>query len=171
MGLVETCKGGYREINNRYQNLADTIAYKIAEILPARYFKPFPWETAQKGILYKLLGVELIKRYIPNGGDLEVRERRKIDPKYHQKGFTLKTPTLEEILKYETYSRKHEILHTAGTLLGITGLITATSLNNNIFIVASAAWGAGNLYPVMIQRSSRARMHRVLERAKRIKNY
>lgn len=150
--------------------LTNNVYAKIAGLIPDWYYKPRSWERAGNGFIYKALGIELIKDFIPTGGDRKIKKKRKIDPNYHTPTFTFKKPSFKEMQIYERYTRIHETTHMLASILG-TGLTGAFFMNNNLALVlASGIYTLGNIYPVMLQRYNRERMYRLMEKANRIGN-
>lgn len=153
--------------NVRPTDLATSIYAKIADILPDWYYKPHFWE--KKGRVYKMLGIGLVKKFVPTGGDRMVKHKRSINPDFHMQGFTLKTPSLEAMLQYEKYTRIHEATHVVGTAIGACLATASTFADNRLFLIATGIGTLANIYPVMLQRYNRERIYRVLERARRLK--
>ncbi len=156
MSAIESYLAKARNLGSTYNNTADRLCTKAATRLPERYFKPFPWEQIGNGIIYSLAGVGIFRKLVCEKGN-------------RGEGYALKFPTLTELLKYEIYTRRHEVNHTIQTLVGIAGITISSHFDNSLLMVGCGAWAVGNLYPTMLQRALRERVYRVLDRANKRK--
>jgi hypothetical protein len=125
-------------------------------LLPPAYFRVHRFE--QTGRVYESLGVRLFRRFAPDG-DLANRWERRANPNYRTirgrrsaAGFVVRT---------EQSERGHVVLLT----LGVVSAAFAWNLGwHGWALYLSAGNVVVNLYPILLQRYTRARLHAVLSR-------
>ena len=128
----------------------------LAMILPAGYYRPRSWEIS--GRVYEYLGVRLYKRWTPDG-DFVVRKVRRFLPDYRVIGGRAR------LSGFEMVTRRAEQGHLIMLLVSVPAIFYA--IYNGWMVIA--CWLViGNLviniYPIMVQRYNRARVHRILVR-------
>lgn len=131
----------------------------FARLLPERYYRIKPCEWS--GRVYERLGIRFFKRFVPNG-DYINRIIRHSDPGYRV------VCDEESIARFEVGTRLAEKCHLAGLWLALPCTVYALLLGWNKY----ALWllipnVLLHLYPVLLQRYTRARIQRVLKRGKR----
>ena len=124
--------------------------------LPARYYRPKPFEAG--GRVYELLGVRFYRRWMMNG-DYMNRIARRFVP-----GYRVITNS-DSMRKFEAQARRHEKGHLMWFFItALAGAYAAalgsTALAACLFLSSLLV----HLYPMMLQRYTRARMYRRLER-------
>lgn len=134
-------------------NLKERI--EMLKALIESYFAPKSWERS--GRLYELLGIRFFKKYLPTSGDWVMRHiwRSKM----------LEDGNTETLKQHVGFTRACEAIH---LICGIVmlGLLLDSATSGHKFkfaILALVLNMVGNLYPVMLQRYNRARIHRVLD--------
>ena len=124
--------------------------------LAERYFRPKAVEL--DGSLYAWLGVVRFKRILTS--------LVRVDPdRPVTNGYALGGRSLEDVRTFERISRRSEVIHLLGLILAV------------LFLGSSAVWGgllvagllvfAANFHCFLLQRYNRARVYRVLARARR----
>jgi hypothetical protein len=127
--------------------------WQVARLLPERYYRIKPLELS--GRLYERLGIRFFKRFVPNG-DYINRIIRRTEPGYRvisDKG---------SIIELESRTRLAETCHLAGLFLPLPSAVYALMLGWDLF----ALWMIlpfipFHLYPVLLQRYTRARIAKV----------
>ena len=120
--------------------------------LPARYYRPKSFES--DGRVYELLGVRFYKRWMMNG-DYMNRLTRRFVPGYRI------VSGADSLRKFEAQARRHEKGHLlwfiitalAGSYAAVLG---STALAACLFLSSLLV----HLYPLMLQRYTRARIYR-----------
>lgn len=125
------------------------------------YFKPKPFETER---LYRNLGVTVFKKYLPNGGDLAVR--------HGQESLMPDRGTRRERLReLDTSSRFLEAMHVG--MFAVSSVFTeplVTHKEQRGFLPLAITTNVlVNIYPIMLQRYNRLRVHRILSKIDRNK--
>jgi hypothetical protein len=131
----------------------------FARLLPERYYRIKPCESS--GRVYERLGIRSFKRFVPNG-DYVNRIIRRSDSGYRV------VWDEESIVRFEARTRLAEKCHLAGLWLALQCAVYALLSDWNKF----ALWLLlpnlpFHIYPILLQRYTRARIQRVLNRAKR----
>ena len=122
--------------------------------LPAAYYRIRPFE--RDGRLYEALGVRWFRRFVPDG-DLANRWRRR-----HHSSFRV-IPNRQAAERFVRRTELSEKSHLVLLLMGILSTAFAWEIGWRGW-----AWYLGtgnlavNLYPVLLQRYTRARLHAVL---------
>lgn len=115
------------------------------------YFAPKFFE--KNGLIYKLLGVHIFKRFLPTGGDIISRIT---------KTRTIENGKTETLKRYEKYTRIYEAIH----LTAFVGYIALIMINLSLYWVVM--WVVLNLlinvYPIMVQRYNRGRIYKILQK-------
>jgi hypothetical protein len=125
---------------------------------PAAYLRPRRWET--DGRLYEMLGVRAFRRLVPNG-DWVNRIRRRRDP--HFRVVSHRRAAAAYVARTEEGERTHGVLLLAGLVssvyarrIGWDGWCAFLTVGNVLV----------NLYPMLLQRYTRARLYRLLARGR-----
>lgn len=123
-------------------------------ILPRKYFRVHRFE--QSGRLYELLGVRLFRKVAPDG-DLANRWERRADPGYRI--IRGRRSAMAFVTRTEQSERGHIVL----LMLGIVSAAFAWSLGwHGWALYLSAGNILVNVYPILLQRYTRSRLHAVL---------
>lgn len=129
------------------------------------YFTPKFFE--KNGIIYKRLGVRLIKQHLPLPSlDPGIHMFRK-HFKSNLPGFSLRKPTIEDAKKFESLTRLYEAIHMVG-VIGPAEHLTSSLLGEKLTLslsssVLTAAFIV-NLYGFMIQRYNRSRIYTIIRK-------
>lgn len=122
------------------------------------YFKPRKFEYSGRTSIYKYIGINLFKKYLPTSGDLVYRY-------WGKKHLGFKSiKTYQPLLRFEMQTRKWEFRHLIGMFgfLFIAGAIeTHYKLSDYIFV--SLLFLLINVYPIVLQRHNRIRIINVLK--------
>ncbi|MES2521647.1 MAG: hypothetical protein V4617_03030 [Gemmatimonadota bacterium] len=125
-------------------------------LMPRAYFQVHRFERT--GQIYEWLGVRLFRRFVPDG-DLANRRERKTRPHYRVIGGRRSAANF--VLRTEQSERGHLVLLALGIAsagyalhLGWHGWATYLSAGNVLV----------NVYPILLQRYTRSRLHGVLSR-------
>lgn len=117
------------------------------------YFAPKRWEMSGK--LYEFFGIRFYKKWVPTGGEVQVRRSGE---KY------LKGRNMAAVLVFEQLTRKNEAAHVF-LFLVYTGLGLLMSLLHVGFVLLFLILNIlVNVYPIMLQRYNRARIYRMQQR-------
>ena len=132
------------------------VGWQVARLLPECYYRTKPFELS--GRIYKRLGVRFFRRFVPNG-DYINRIIRRSEPEYKV------ISDKDSIIVFEGRTRLAEKCHLAALLLPLPAAVYALMLGWHWF----ALWMIlpfipFHLYPVLLQRYTRARIERVLNR-------
>lgn len=131
----------------------------IAELLPERYYRIKPFELS--GRVYERLGIRFFKRFVPNGEYIN-RIIRRSEPGYRV------ICDENSIVKFEAETRLAERCHIVSLLLMLPSAAYALMLGWNNFALWILLPNIPlHLYPVLLQRYTRARIQKVLNRGKR----
>lgn len=128
------------------------------------WFRP-KWFESER--LYERLGVLLIKRYVPTGGDLVMQRLRRHHPERRWV-----RPNLQSLRRYERKTRLNESMHVIGSsgVLVFAGIKFAsgslTTVGLTLAIALNLTFG---LWPIILQRYNRLRLYRAIEHA-RVRN-
>jgi len=128
------------------------------------YFKPREFE--KKGKVYEWLGVRTFKKFLPTFGDYVNRFVFKPLGMPH-----LINKSNQSLQTWATMTKVYETLHL--TDVPIYSLLTIGMLAIGSYDGVAIGIGlnlAINVYPIMTQRYNRGRIHRVLERQKRLES-
>jgi hypothetical protein len=121
------------------------------------YFKPKKFEYSGRSSIYKYIGINLFKKYLPTTGDLVYRY-------WGKKHLGFKSiKKYQQLLRFEMLTRKWEFRH----LIGMIGfLIIAGAIENHYklfdYIFVSLLFLLINIYPIALQRHNRIRIINVL---------
>jgi glycosyl-4,4'-diaponeurosporenoate acyltransferase len=125
------------------------------------WFQP-KWFESER--LYKRLGVLLIKRYVPTGGDLVMQRLRRHHPERRWV-----SPNLQSLCRYERRTRLNESMHVIGSS-GVVALAAIKFASGSLTTAGLTAAIALNLifglWPIILQRYNRLRLYRAIERAR-----
>lgn len=128
----------------------------IVQSLPERYYQTTKIEL--RGRLYELMGIRFFKRVVPNG-DYINRINRRFEPNYRIIG------DKASIFEYEANTRLAERCHLISLILVIPSAIYALALGWNQFALWLLLPNIPlHLYPVLLQRYTRARIECVVNR-------
>ena len=112
--------------------------------------------------LYKRLGAQVLKRYVPTGGDLVMRRLRRDHPERRWL-----TSSLQSLRSYEKRTRLNESFHVVG-FIGFAILaarrFASSSLSSVGLAFALALDVILGLWPVVLQRYNRLRLYRAISR-------
>lgn len=130
----------------------------FAQLLPERYYRIKPCESS--GRVYERLGIRFFKRFVPKG-DYVNRIIRNSEPGYRV------VCDEESIVRFEIETRLAEKCHLAGLWLALPCTVYALLLGWNKFALWMLLPNVPlHLYPILLQRYTRARIQRVLKREK-----
>ena len=125
-------------------------------LLPAGYFEPWQWEA--RGQFYRRVGVEQFRSIVANG-DLVNRFVRARHRDYHVYG-----AELDRLVPKSIWNERR---HIAYLCWGCLTALAAHRIGWNMWAVWLAGSNIGaNLYPIMLQRYSRARVLRLARLAR-----
>jgi glycosyl-4,4'-diaponeurosporenoate acyltransferase len=145
---------GYRSLFLIFLPLVS--ACLIAQSLPDSYYRTKRFESS--GRLYEALGIRWFKRFTPDG-DCINRINRRFDPEYSL------LRSHESIVEFEARTRLAERCHLISLIIVMPSAFYALALGWNQFVVWLLLPAIPlHLYPVMLQRYTRARIERVLQR-------
>lgn len=145
---------GYRSLLLIFLPLV--LAWLVAQSLPDSYYRTKRFESS--GRLYEALGIRWFKRFTPNG-DCINRINRRFDPEYSVLG------SHESIVEFEARTRTAERCHLISLIFVMPSVFYALALGWNQFVLWLLLPAIPlHLYPVMLQRYTRARIERVLQR-------
>lgn len=132
------------------------------------YFKPRDFE--KKGKLYKALGMNLIRKYVPNGGSYWIKKKKELPQ--------ITTGNKKELESIIEQTKNPEIIHLIGIaaclVLGTKGVLEALNTHSSASIpyIIGGIWAIGNhfmnILPVMSLRYIRAKSYDLLERKEKL---
>ncbi len=123
--------------------------------LPQRYFRVFEFERS--GRFYERLGVKGFRRFAPDGEYANRWERR---TKPDHRIIPNRQSAYDFLARTESSERGHIVL----MMLGIVSAIYAWSLVwHGWALYLSAGNVLVNVYPILLQRYTRSRLHRILK--------
>lgn len=135
---------------------AMAISVALWWILPGGYFRVFRFE--QTGRVYELLGVLVFRKFVPDGDFANRWERRK-DPNYRM--IRSRKSAADFIKRTEQSERGHVVL----LAIGAVSAAHAWSIGwNGWALYLSAGNVVVNVYPILLQRYTRSRIYRILQR-------
>jgi Glycosyl-4,4'-diaponeurosporenoate acyltransferase len=149
-----------------YSRRVESEAAVLSRRLTDLWFEPKPFETEA---IYERLGVLVLKRYVPTGGDLFMRWIRRRHPDLK----LLRSADIESLQQFERWTRVAESTHLAGFVcFGVLAVFRFVhgSLSRNTLAVAMSLDLALGLWPVALQRYNRLRLLRAIETAGRLHN-
>ncbi len=122
------------------------------------YFKPGKFEYSGRSSIYKYIGINIFKKYLPTSGDFAYRYRCKKHLAFHS------IKKYQPLLRFEMQTRKWEFRH----LIGMIGfLIIAGAIEKHYklsdYIFVSLLFLLINIYPIALQRHNRIRIINVLK--------
>lgn len=133
--------------------------WATARLLPERYYRIRAFESG--GRVYEWLGIRLFKRFVPDG-DYVNRLVRRSDPGYRL------VRDADSLVRFEARTRLAEKCHVAGLWLALPCAAYALLLGWDGFALWLLLPNVPlHLYPVLLQRYTRARIQRVLARGGR----
>lgn len=125
------------------------------------WFRPKRFESER---LYKRLGVLVIKRYVPTGGDLVMQRLRRRHPERRWV-----SSNLQSLGRYERRTRLNESMHVVGSS-GVVALAAIKFALGSLTIAGLTVAIALNLifglWPIILQRYNRLRLYRAIDRAR-----
>jgi len=137
--------------------LISSAAGLMAAFLPDSYFRPRAFELS--GSLYETAGVQRFGRYMMHG-DYMNRRIRKIIPGYRVIGGR------DSMHRIEAHTRESERGHIVWLLSGVPpaiyAIVSGWSKFAAYFVVVNIIL---NIYPILLQRYTRARIYRILRDA------
>ena len=122
-------------------------------VLPRAWFRPRGFE---RGPLYRLMGVRLFRRLAPDGDFVNSRLRR-VEPSY--RAIATRRDLREHLKGTYTNERAHLVLFLLGAWTQLFALTTGQFVWAALLTAGNVAF---NLYPVLHQRSKRARARRAI---------
>lgn len=135
-----------------------TSASVLVLYLPDQYYHPKSFELS--GRLYELLGVKFYKRWMMNGDYMNHIIRRFV-PEYRV------VDSFASMRKFEAQARRHEKGHFMWVIITMLAGVYATILGSYMLAICLLLSGLMvHLYPMMLQRYTRARIYKCLERRK-----
>jgi hypothetical protein len=120
------------------------------------YFRPKRWESS--GRIYKLVGVLLFKRIVVRLGKSTGQNSSKPNNYY------IWQRNVEGLRKFEQKTRYNELMHLAGIIIPLIGLISKhvePSTRIILWLVLLI-----NIHPFFLQRYNRGRIYKILENHK-----
>jgi hypothetical protein len=128
----------------------------VAAALPEGYYRPRRLEAS--GRLYERLGIRLFRHFVMNGDDMNT-EIRRIYPTYRVIGGP------REMRRLEAQTRLNERAHMFAFWAGLPAVVYAAVLGWTGFaLFLGGATAVANVYPILLQRYTRARIHGILSR-------
>jgi hypothetical protein len=128
----------------------------FAATLPEAWFRPRRWELS--GAVYEKLGVRWFKRFMI-GGDYVNRRVRHLLPGHRT------YPTEMTLQRLSAETRAAEKGHALWGLVALPAVAFAVMTGWRLFAIAFALVNVGaNLYPILLQRYTRARIARIAGR-------
>jgi hypothetical protein len=121
------------------------------------WFRPKTFESER---LYRRMGVSVLKRYVPTGGDLVMERLRRRYPRAQ-----LVTASLPSLRTHERRTRISEAVHVVGVaVFGTLAIVkfATSSMRPFIFVVALLLMLIVGLWPVILQRYNRLRLYRII---------
>ena len=133
--------------------------YRSSDYLRDAYLRLRGIEYWGNGMIYRLLGVPLFKRYVPTSGDLVCRWRgQRLLP---AGGYS----ALKGLRRYEQRARVIEWRHLGGFLAMAAGIQLTSSVLDSVTVTLLWVFNLlVNLYPILLQRYNRLRIELVLRR-------
>jgi hypothetical protein len=122
-------------------------------VLPRAWFRPRAFE---RGPWYRLMGVHLFRRVAPDGDFVNSRLRR-VEPSY--RAIATRRELREHLEGTYANERAHLVLFLLGAWTQLFALTTGQFVWAALLTVGNVAF---NLYPVLHQRSKRARARRAM---------
>lgn len=122
------------------------------------YFKPRKFEYSGRSSIYKYIGINLFKKYLPTNGDLVYRY-------WGKKHLGFKSiEKYQPLLRLEMQTRKWEFRHLVG-MIGFLVIAVAMETNYKLsdYIFVSLLFLLINIYPIALQRHNRIRIINVLK--------
>lgn len=127
--------------------------------LPPAYYRVHRVERS--GRVYEWLGVRLFRAFVPDG-DLANRWRRRTEPSFRM------IANRRALVAFGPRTEASEKSHIVLLLMGMLSATFAWQIGWHGWAVYLGLGNVlTNLYPVLLQRYTRSRLHRVLERAER----
>jgi hypothetical protein len=122
----------------------------VAAALPEGYYRPRGFEAS--GLLYERIGVRLFRHFVMNGDDMNT-EIRRIYPTYRV------IVGQREMRRLEEQTRVNERSHVFAFWAGLPAFVYAVLLGWTGFaIFLGVATALANVYPILLQRYTRARI-------------
>jgi hypothetical protein len=136
--------------------LAASLFAFVAAALPDGYYRPRGFEAS--GRLYERIGVRLFRHFVMNGDDMNT-EIRRIYPTYRV------IVGQREMRRLEEQTRLNERSHVFAFWAGLPAIVYAVLLGWTGFaIFLGGATALANVYPILLQRYTRARIGGILGR-------
>jgi len=136
--------------------LAASLFAFVAAALPEGYYRPRGFEAS--GRLYEAIGVRLFRHFVMNGDDMNT-EIRRIYPTYRV------VAGQREMRRLEEQTRSNERSHVFAFWAGLPAVVYAVLLGWTGFaIFLGGATAVANVYPILLQRYTRARIRGILLR-------
>jgi len=122
------------------------------------YCKPRGFEYHGRSSIYKYMGINIFKKYLPTSGDLIYRYRGKKHLEFNS------IEKYQKLLSFEKQTRKWEFRH----IIGMIGFIIIAAVIDkqyklSDFIFVSILFLLLNIYPIVLQRHNRIRIIHVLK--------
>ncbi|HEX5110390.1 MAG TPA: hypothetical protein VFV95_18195 [Vicinamibacterales bacterium] len=153
------------QVNGRHGQLASVVAFFVLPVwlaslvgarLPEGYYRCHPFE--RRGRLYEMLGVRYFRMLVPHGDGINWLVRRS------QPGYRVVRDRLT-LTDYEARTRAAEAFHLGCLLVMAPAAVYATFAGWSGMALWLTLPGIPlHLYPVLLQRYTRARMARALAR-------
>ncbi|SKC20665.1 hypothetical protein SAMN05660293_05697 [Dyadobacter psychrophilus] len=132
------------------------LEFQLKPALDSPYFDPWPFE--KQGKLYRILGVEWYRTILTKSGWEKVRQQQ--------------TPIKKGIDSFEAYERATRVAESGHLIVAIIVLIVtgyvlfAYSLRDTRWLILFNV--LLNIYPVLLQRYTRPRLRRMIERLRAV---
>jgi hypothetical protein len=130
------------------------------------YFKPKIFEQNGRSSIYKYIGINFFKKYLPTSGDLIYRYVGKRHLKFDS------SDRCQKLLRFEVQTRKWEFRHIIGMVFF---LIIALIINKEYklidYLVVGVLFLLVNIYPILLQRHNRIRIISLLKRQQHVSPY
>lgn len=140
-------------------------AGEVAKDILNVYYKPKEIEKKGKGRIYRGLGVHLFKKIVPTGGDYIHRLLHwKMPPYSLEHSIKNSSDRISGLKSYAIATCAYETLHLAFMASSVPGLVESIQEGDIGKTLHTIGWNvAVNIYPIMLQRYNRARIHNVLD--------
>jgi len=122
------------------------------------YFKPKVFEHNGRSSIYKFIGINYFKKYVPTSGDLVFRYRGKTHLQFDSSN------RCQKLLKFEMKTRKWEIRHIIGMICFLAlSIFIDKEYKLMDYITVSILFLIINIYPILLQRHNRIRIINILK--------
>ena len=123
------------------------------------YFRPKRFEFAGTDSVYRVVGIRFFKKYLPTTGDLARRMKGITQIRYRQED------PFADLYAHERKTRTLEFRHWIGMVLFVAlALIFQKDYSGFDYVFVSLLFLVINVYPILLQRHTRVRILKALER-------